>query len=158
MMSSLWMKDVAGVEGLCISSKLFATLMSSKFVVCIDSDCVENVIRLVGLGVYGGGPVMLTIPHRGGEVCIDEGKWLLELDRQGADGGFGQIRQDRAGGCVDAGVPSVERRRRRCRGGGRGAYFLDGKVEKVKAFASDADAARELWDVLEKLSGVKFEL
>ena len=35
---------------------------------------------------------------------------------------------------------------------------MDGKVEKVKAFASDADAARELWDVLEKLSGVKFEL
>ena len=60
MMSSLWMKDVAGVEGLCISSKLFATLMSSKFVVCIDSDCVENVIRLVGLGVYCGGPVLLT--------------------------------------------------------------------------------------------------
>ena len=43
-------------------------------------------------------------------------------------------------------------------GGGRGAYFSDGKVEKVKAFASDADAARELWDVSEKLSGVKFEL
>jgi putative intracellular protease/amidase len=43
-------------------------------------------------------------------------------------------------------------------GGGRGAYFSDGKVEKVKAFASDADVARELWDVLEKLSGVKFEL
>jgi len=43
-------------------------------------------------------------------------------------------------------------------GGGRGAYFSDGKVEQVKAFASDADAARELWDVSEKLSGVKFEL
>jgi hypothetical protein len=124
MMSSLWMKDVAGVEGLCISSKLFATLMSLKFVVCIDSDCVENVIRLVGLGVYGGGPVMLTIPHRGGEVRIDEGKRLLELDRQGADGGFGQIRQDRAGGCVDAGVPSVERRRRRRRRGGSRCVLL----------------------------------
>ena len=42
--------------------------------------------------------------------------------------------------------------------GGRGAYFTDGKVERVKAFASDADAAKELWDVSEKLSGVKFEL
>lgn len=42
--------------------------------------------------------------------------------------------------------------------GGRGAYFSDGKVEQVKAFASDAGAAKELWDVSEKLSGVKFEL
>ncbi len=42
--------------------------------------------------------------------------------------------------------------------GGRGAYFSDGKVEQVKSFASDVDAAKELWDVSENFSGVKFEL
>ena len=157
MMSSLWMKDVAGVEGLCISSKLFATLMSSKFVVCIDSDCVENVIRLVGLGVYGGGPVMLTIPHRGGEVRIDEGKRLLELDRQGADGGFGQIRQDRAGGCVDAGVPSVERRRRRRRGGSR-CVLLGREGREGQDVRVGRGRGEGAMGVSEKLSGVKFKL
>lgn len=39
-----------------------------------------------------------------------------------------------------------------------GKFFSDGKVMSVQAFAADAEKAKELWGVSEKLSGVKFEL
>ena len=46
----------------------FTLFMMLKIVVCIGSDCIENVFRLVGLGV-GGGPVMLmSAPMVDGDV------------------------------------------------------------------------------------------
>jgi NAD(P)-dependent dehydrogenase (short-subunit alcohol dehydrogenase family) len=39
-----------------------------------------------------------------------------------------------------------------------GAYFSDGRVAPLRAFASDRAAAEELWAVSERLSGVKFDL
>lgn len=39
-----------------------------------------------------------------------------------------------------------------------GKFFSDGKVTSVQGFATDEAKAKELWDVSEKLSGLKFEL
>lgn len=39
-----------------------------------------------------------------------------------------------------------------------GKFFSDGKVMSVQSFATDEDKAEKLWNVSEKLSGVKFEL
>jgi len=39
-----------------------------------------------------------------------------------------------------------------------GKFFSDGKVMKVQKFAQDEEKGRALWDVSEKLSGVKFDL
>ena len=48
MTSSPWMKGAVGAEGLYMSK--FALFVMLKIVVCIGSDCIENVFRMVGLG------------------------------------------------------------------------------------------------------------
>jgi len=39
-----------------------------------------------------------------------------------------------------------------------GKFFTDGKVEKLQAFAMDADKAKKLWTKSEEMANVKFEL
>lgn len=39
-----------------------------------------------------------------------------------------------------------------------GKFFDNGKVEKVNAYATDDEKAKELWAISEKLSGVQFNL
>ena len=39
-----------------------------------------------------------------------------------------------------------------------GKFFDNGKVEQVRAFATDEEKAKELWTISEKLSGVQFNL
>ncbi len=47
----------------------FASFMTLKIVVCIDSDCIDNVFRLVGLGCRRGPSNV--------DVCSDGGVWAV---------------------------------------------------------------------------------
>ena len=61
-----------GGGGLVHTSKKFAVFMALKIVVCIGSDCVENVFRLVFLGCrWGSGDV---------DVCPNSGVWAVVAD------------------------------------------------------------------------------
>ena len=49
----------------------FASFMTLKIVVCIDSDCIENVFRLVGLGCWWGPSNF--------DVCSNGGVWAVAV-------------------------------------------------------------------------------
>jgi len=44
------MDERCGVDGGFVHTPKFTSFMTMKIVVCIGSDCVENVVRFVGLG------------------------------------------------------------------------------------------------------------
>jgi hypothetical protein len=63
------MDERCGGGGGFVHTSKFTLFMMLKIDVCIDSDCIDNVFRLVGLGCRRGpGDV---------DVCPDSGVWAV---------------------------------------------------------------------------------
>ncbi len=63
------MDERCGGGGGFVHTSKFASFMMLKIVVCIGSDCIENVFRLVGLGCRRGPSNV--------DVCSDGGVWAV---------------------------------------------------------------------------------